>query len=227
MKLALFDLDHTLLPVDSADNWLRYLAKMAGLDAAALDAHNARIGGYADAYRAGRFDVEDYLQFQMGMLTRFPRPQLELWRAHYLRDFIFPNIRLEALELVDRWRCDGYQTVLITGTTAFISRPIAAAFGLDHLLAVEPEQIDGRFTGRYTGTHTHMEGKVRAVDAFLRARDLTLDQCADSVFYSDSFNDLPLLSRVRRPIATNADPRLRAIATERGWPLVDLFEAVH
>jgi HAD superfamily hydrolase (TIGR01490 family) len=224
MKLALFDLDHTLLPVDSADNWLRYLVRVAGLDA---EAYDVRIRGYADAYGAGRFDVEDYLRFQMGMLTRFPRPQLEWWRAQYLRDFIFPNIRLEALELVDGWRRDGYTTVLITGTTAFISRPITAAFGLDHLLAVEPEQIDGRYTGRYTGTHTHMEGKVRAVDAFMGARGMTLDECADSVFYSDSFNDLPLLSRVRRPIATNADARLRAVAAERGWPIVDLFETVH
>jgi HAD superfamily hydrolase (TIGR01490 family) len=224
MKLALFDLDHTLLPVDSADNWLRFVVDKGGLDA---EAFGSRIRGFADAYHAGRFDVEAYLGFQMGMLTRFARPQLELWRAQYLSEFILPNIRIEALELIDTWRRDGYTTALITGTTAFISRPIAASFGLDHLIAVEPEQIDGRYTGRYAGTHTHMEGKVRAVDTFMNERGMTLDQCADSVFYSDSFNDLPLLSRVQRPIATNADARLRAIAVERGWPIVDLFETIH
>jgi HAD superfamily hydrolase (TIGR01490 family) len=224
MKLALFDLDHTLLPVDSADNWLRFVVDKGSLDAVA---YSARIRSFADAYHAGRFDVEAYLDFQMGMLTRFPRPRLELWRAQYLREFILPHVRLEALELVDAWRRDGYKTVLITGTTAFISRPITAAFGMDHLLAVEPEQIDGRYTGRYVGTHTHMEGKVRAVDAFMRSRGMTLEECADSVFYSDSINDLPLLSRVKHPVATNADKRLRAVAAERGWPILDLFETIH
>jgi HAD superfamily hydrolase (TIGR01490 family) len=223
MKLALFDLDHTLLPVDSSDNWLRFVVEQAGLDRA--DYH-ARIRYFADGYARGTFDVDAYLELHFGLLTRFARPQLELWRARYLSEFIFPNIRIEALQLVDRYRRDGYLLVLITGTPAFITRPIAAAFSMDHLLAVEAEQIAGQFTGRRSGTHTHMHGKVVAVDEFLQARGLTLAACADSVFHSDSCNDLPLLSCVKRPVVTNPDARLRALALENGWPIIELFEPV-
>jgi HAD superfamily hydrolase (TIGR01490 family) len=225
MKLALFDLDKTLLPVESADNWLHFVIDRCGLDDAGRRAYRARIRHFADSYEAGAFDVDAYLELHFEILARFPRPRLELWRARYLAGFIFPNIRIEALQLVDRFRRDGYSTVLITGTSSFISRPIAAALGLDHLLAVEPEQIDGRYTGRRAGAHTHMEGKVVAVEEFLRARGLTLARCEDSVFHSDSINDLPLLSRVKRPVATNPDARLRALAREKRWPVLDLFDA--
>jgi phosphoserine phosphatase len=100
---------------------------------------------------------------------------------------------------------------------------MATAFGLEHLLAVEPEEADGQFTGRYVGTHTYQDGKVRAVEAFVARHGLTLAKCEDSVFYSDSINDLPLLERVKRPVVTNGDERMRAIAAQRGWPTLELF----
>jgi HAD superfamily hydrolase (TIGR01490 family) len=222
MKLALFDLDHTLLPIDSADAWSHFVVAAGGLDAAA---YGARIRRFADDYRAGNFDVEGYLAFQMELLARFPRAALERWRAQFVAARVAPHVRSEATELVARHRADGYTVALVTGTHAFVTRPIAALFGIEHLLAVEPEEVDGRFSGRYRGTHTYREGKVRAVEAFLAARGTSLDACEDSVFYSDSINDLPLLQRVRRPVATNADDWLRAIATARGWATLELFAA--
>jgi HAD superfamily hydrolase (TIGR01490 family) len=222
MKLALFDLDHTLLPIDSADAWSHFLVRAGGLDAAA---YGARIRAFAADYRAGRFDIEGYLAFQMELLARFPRAALDAWRAQFIAERVAPHVRPEATALVERHRTAGFEVALVTGTHAFVTRPIAQLFGIPHLLAVEPEEIDGRFTGRYVGTHTYQDGKVRAVQAFLAARGTTLERCADSVFYSDSINDLPLLERVRRPVATNADERLRAIARARGWPLLDLFAA--
>jgi HAD superfamily hydrolase (TIGR01490 family) len=222
MKLALFDLDHTLLPIDSADSWSYFLVHSAGLD---TESYGARIVEFAATYREGRFDVEGYLEFQMELLARFPRPQLEHWRKNFVRDHVLPHLRPEAMALIDAHRNDGYTTAMVTGTHAFVTRPIATAFGFEHLLAVEPEEIDGRFTGRYVGTHTYQDGKVRAVEAFLAQRGLALDDCEDTVFYSDSINDLPLLERVKRPIVTNADDRLRAIAAERGWPTLELFAA--
>jgi HAD superfamily hydrolase (TIGR01490 family) len=222
MKLALFDLDHTLLPIDSADGWSHYLVNAAGLDAAAF---GARIRDFAAGYKAGRFDVEAYLAFQMGLLARFERPQLERWRDAYLREQVKPHVLPAAQALVEQYRAGGWTVALVTGTHQFITRPIAGYFGIEHLLAVAPEEIDGRFTGRYTGTHTYYEGKVRAVTAFLAARGLTLEQCADSTFFSDSINDLPLLSAVRRPVVVHPDARLRAVAAERGWPERALFGA--
>jgi len=220
VKLALFDLDHTLLPIDSADTWSHHLVRAAGLDG---DAYGARIRHFSTSYRDGTFDVEDYLRFQFGLLAKFPRPQLELWRADFLRLHVLPQIRAEALMLIHSHRVDGYELALVTGTNAFVATPIAAALGLPHTLAAQPEENAGEFTGGYRGTHTYQEGKLRAVRAFLAARDLTLEQCEDSVFYSDSINDLPLLEKVRRPVVTNGDAQLCRVARERQWPMIDLF----
>jgi HAD superfamily hydrolase (TIGR01490 family) len=222
LKLALFDLDHTLLPIDSADTWSHFLVRVGGLDA---DDYGARIRHFAATYKAGNFDVEGYLAFQMQLLARFPRARLEAWRETFLREHVFDHIRPEAERLIDGHRRDGYVLGLVTGTHAFVTAPIAARLHIDHLLAVRPEHDPaGEFTGRYTGTHTYLEGKVRAVEQFLAARGLTLEQCEDSIFYSDSINDLPLLERVKHPVVTNGDARLRAVAAQRGWPTLDLFE---
>ncbi|HEU0200915.1 MAG TPA: HAD family hydrolase [Burkholderiaceae bacterium] len=220
MRLALFDLDHTLLPIDSADTWSHYLVRMGRLDSAY---HAARITEFATAYKAGTFDVEEYLAYQMDLLTQFTRPQLEAWRDQFMREHVAPHVRPAALALIDQHRAAGDTLILITGTNAFLTQPIAALFGLDHLLAVQFEESGGRFTGRYIGTHTYREGKVRAAEAFCAARGGTLAGCAATTFYSDSINDLPLLERVTRPVVTNGDPALRAIAQARGWETLDLF----
>lgn len=224
MKLALFDLDRTLLPIDSADDWSHFVVRAGGLDAAV---YGARIREFAATYAAGRFDADAYLRFQMELLTVLPRARLERLRADFVRAHVAPHVRREAVELVETHRRAGDELALVTGTNAFVTRPIAAAFGIEHLLAVEPEERDGRFTGRHVGTHTHAEGKVRKVEVFLAQRGTTFEDCESLAFYSDSIVDLPLLERVAaaggRAIVTNGDAGLRALAAARGWPTLELF----
>ncbi|MEG1834329.1 MAG: HAD-IB family hydrolase [Burkholderiaceae bacterium] len=228
MRLALFDLDHTLLPIDSADTWSHFLVARAGLDAAD---YGSRIREYARTYKAGCFDVEGYLAFQMGLLARFPRVQLEAWRAEFFSRYVEPALRPEAFDLVESHRAAGDTLALVTGTHAFVTRPIATRLGIEHLLAVRPaEDENGEFTGRYIGTHTYLEGKVRAVEQFLAERGASFAELESSVFYSDSINDLPLLERVAaaggRAVATHPDPKLAAVAAERGWDVLQLFDLV-
>jgi HAD superfamily hydrolase (TIGR01490 family) len=222
-RLALFDLDHTLLPIDSADGWSHHLVQAAGLDPVK---YGDEIRRFAADYQGGRFDVEAYLAFQMGLLARFPREQLEMWRAAFLRAKVFPAMRFEAQTLVEKHRGDGFTVAIVTGTHSFITRPIAALFGIDHLIAVQPEEADGQFTGRYVPPHTYQQGKVIATEAFLVQHGTTLQALEDSVFFSDSINDLPLLERVKRPVVTNGDAGLKSIAAERGWQTMELFDRV-
>jgi phosphoserine phosphatase len=175
MKLALFDLDRTLLPIDSADTWSHFLVQEGGRDAAG---YGARIRAFAASYEANRFDVDAYQDFQMELLACFPRAQLEHRRARFIREHVLPHLRPAAVELIDAQRRDGFVAVKVTGTNAFVA-----------------------------------------------ARGRSLDDCDDSVFYSDSSNDLPLLERVKRPVATNPDHRLRVVAAERGWPTLEVFAA--
>lgn len=225
LSLALFDLDHTLLPIDSADAWSHFVVRAGNLDP---QANTARIQRFADEYRAGAFDPEEYLAFQMGLLASFPRAELERLRARFVAGTIEPNLRPEAFELIDLHRQRGDELALITGTNAFVTAPVAALFGLAHLMAVRPEEAGGRFTGRYAGGHTYGHGKVAAVEAFLQARGVAPESLRDATFYSDSINDLPLLERVAaaggRAVVTNGDSALRRVAHERGWPTLELFE---
>jgi len=224
MRLALFDLDHTLLPIDSADAWSHFVVRAGGLDP---DHDVAQIRRFAQDYRSGTFDPEDYLAFQMGLLARFPRATLEAIRSRFMAEAIEPNLRAAAFELIEAHRRRHDELALVTGTNAFVTAPIAARFGLPNLLAVRPEQIDGRFTGRYVDGHTYGRGKVVAVERFLAARGVTIETLDACTFYSDSINDLPLLERIAacggQAIVTNGDRQLRALAHERGWPLLELF----
>lgn len=220
MHLALFDLDLTLLPIDSADTWSHYLVRRGGLDPAD---HGARVREFARSYEAGTFDVEAYARFQMELLASFPRASLDAWHAEFMDTHVRPHVRREALALVDRHRRMGHELALVTGTNAYVVRPIAEEFGIRHVLAIEPEVDDEEFTGRWVGTTTHQAGKVRKVEEWLDARGLGWDG-AHTVFYSDSIHDLPLLERVNEPVVTNGDARLNAIARQRGWQTLQLFD---
>jgi HAD superfamily hydrolase (TIGR01490 family) len=223
MHLALFDLDHTLLPIDSADTWSHHVVRRGGLDAAA---YGARIRRFTEDYRAGSFDIDAYVRFQMELLAAFPRSELDRWHAEFMQQHVAPALRDAARELVTRHRAQGHELALVTGTNAYVVTPIARAFGIEHVLAVEPEQVAGRFTGGTTGTHTYQQGKVRKVEQWLAARGRTLAGTT-TTFYSDSINDLPLLERVTHPVVTNGDAQLLAIARARGWPTLALFENMH
>ena len=220
MQLALFDLDHTLLPIDSADTWSHHVVRRGGLDA---DVYGARIRHFAQTYQAGTFDVEGYVRFQMELLARFPRASLDAWHAEFMEQHVRPYVRREARALVDRHRRAGDELALITGTNAYVVTPIAREFGIEHVLAVEPEAANDEFTGGWVGTHTYQAGKVRKVEEWMERRGVDWSSVR-TVFYSDSINDLPLLERVTEPVVTNGDARLAAIARERGWPMLQLFE---
>jgi HAD superfamily hydrolase (TIGR01490 family) len=159
----------------------------------------------------------------MELLATFPRETLDAWHAEFLDRHVTPNVRREARKLVERHRQAGDELALVTGTNAYVVSPIAREFGIDHVLAVEPEAADGEFTGGWVGTHTCQAGKVRKVEEWLAARGLDWSGVR-TVFYSDSINDLPLLERVTEPVVTNGDAHISAIARERGWPTLQLFE---
>jgi HAD superfamily hydrolase (TIGR01490 family) len=219
MKLALFDLDHTLLPIDSADRWSHYLVEVGGLDA---ESFGARIREFALQYREGRFDVPAYVHFQMNLMARFDCGQLEAWRGRFIDEHIAPHVLPPARALVAQHRADGAEVALVSGTHAWVTTPIARLLGIEVVIGYRPEERDGRFTGGHVGVPTYREGKVAAVELWLAQRSLRWDQ-VDSTFYSDSINDLPLLERVRVPVVTNGDPQLRRIAAERGWRTLELF----
>lgn len=220
MRLALFDLDHTLLPIDSADTWSYFVVEKGGLDA---EVYGGRIRGFARTYKAGTFDIEGYVRFQMELLALFPRATLDTWHHEFMDKHVRPHVRSEALMLVDSHRQRSDELAMVTGTNAYVVTPIAREFGITHVLAVQPETNGDRFTGGYVGTHTYQQGKVRKVGEWLVARGRSWDDTV-TICYGDSINDLPLLERVTEPVVTNGDARLLKIAHERGWKTLQLFE---
>jgi HAD superfamily hydrolase (TIGR01490 family) len=219
MKLVLFDLDNTLLAGDSDYEWGQFLIDSGVLD---RDFYESRNRGFYDQYKAGTLDIHEFLEFALAPLASYPRPVLEAWHREFMARRIEPMIREPARALVAGHRGD--LCAVVTATNSFVTAPIARAFGIEHLIATEPEQVDGRFTGRVSGIPCFREGKVARVDAWLAARGQSAQQFEQRWFYSDSANDLPLLERVSHPVAVDPDDRLRAHAHEHGWPVISLRE---
>ncbi|MGE5624702.1 MAG: HAD family hydrolase [Bacillota bacterium] len=216
MKLALFDLDHTLLDGDSDALWGRFLANEGVVDAEEYRREGAR---YMAEYRAGRLDIHEFLEFGLRPLKDHPRERLEAWRERFHAELVRPRIAAGARELLTRHRDEGHRLAIITATNRFITAPIADELGVSHLIATEPEEIDGRYTGRVLGPPCFREGKILRLQAWLETQDAPPEE---TWFYSDSHNDLPLLSRVDHPVAVNPDETLAAIAADRGWPTLAL-----
>ena len=224
MHLALFDLDHTLLPIDSDYEWSRFLVRIGVLDGEAPERENDRF--YRD-YQAGTLDIAEFLRVQLAPLAAHPRETLDGWHRRYMAEVVGPRILPQARELVERHRARGDLVALVTATNAFVTAPIARAFGIEHLVATGVEQgPDGAFTGRPEGTPSFREGKVARTGEWLATLGRSLADFERSWFYSDSRNDLPLLERVTDPVATNPDDVLHATAIDRGWPVLRLFEGV-
>lgn len=218
MNLALFDLDNTLLAGDSDFEWAQFLIDRGVLDRATYEARNQ---AFYDQYKAGTLDIREFLVFQLKPLSQHPRPVLDAWHGEYMRERILPMIRDSARALVDKHR--GEVRVIITATNSFVTAPIARAFGIEHLIATEPEVRDGVFTGGVSGTPCFREGKVERLEAWLAERGESLKNVEKSTFYSDSHNDLPLLDQVGHPVAVDPDAALRAHAGARGWPVISLY----
>lgn len=219
--LALFDLDYTLLPIDSDYEWARFLIRLGVVDGAEYERRNDL---FFEQYHAGTLDIHEFLAFQLAPLAAHPRSQLDTWHRQFMDEVIAPAIRPSARALVDRHRSSGDLCAIVTATNEFVTAPIARAFGVEHLIATGIELLDDRYTGRPRGTPSFREGKVRRTDEWLASMGRSWAGFARSYFYSDSVNDMPLLERVTDPVATNPDPRLTALAGERGWPVIRLFE---
>jgi HAD superfamily hydrolase (TIGR01490 family) len=215
--LALFDLDNTLLAGDSDFEWAQFLIEQGVLDREVYEARNQE---FYDQYKQGTLDIREFLDFQLKPLARHPRRVLDAWHSQFMQAKILPMIRTSARELVARHRAD--LCAVVTATNSFVTAPIAREFGLEHLIATEPAQVNGEFTGGVDGTPCFRDGKVARVEAWLASRGERFDSFARSFFYSDSLNDLPLLARVTDPVAVDPDDTLRAHAVTRGWPVISL-----
>lgn len=219
-RVTLFDLDHTLLPIDSDYSWGEFTQQIGWTDPVAFKQRNDEF--YAH-YVAGTLDVHDYVRFAVEALRLRGQAAYEEAHARFMREWITPALKPEALQLVRGHQQQGDTVAIVTATNELVTRPIAAAFGVPELIAVELERDhSGWITGEIAGVPSMREGKVVRVAQWLDERGLDwLD--VETTFYSDSLNDLPLLERVEHPVATNPDPRLRTIALERGWRILDLF----
>jgi HAD superfamily hydrolase (TIGR01490 family) len=216
-RLVLFDLDNTLLAGDSDFEWAQFLIERGVVD---REVYEARNQSFYDQYRAGTLDIHEFLDFQLKPLSRHPRAQLAAWHREFMERKIRPLIRRQARALVERHHND--LCVVITATNSFVTAPIAREFGIAELIATEPEQRDGEFTGAVRGIPCFREGKVVRLEAWLAERGGSLAACSESWFYSDSLNDLPLLERVSHPVAVDPDETLRAHAQSSGWPIISL-----
>lgn len=216
MPLAIFDLDNTLLDGDSDYLWGRHLVERGVVDA---DAYESANQAFYDDYRAGRLDIDAFLRFALRPLAENHPEDLLRWREEFLVERIDPIILPAARALVEQHRAAGDRLMIITATNAFVTAPIAARFGIEQLIATEPERVAGRYTGAVSGVPAFREGKVQRLETWLAEHQTDL---AGSHFYSDSINDLPLLERVAHPVAVDPDPTLRAIARRRDWPLLSL-----
>ena len=218
-ELVLFDLDNTLLAGDSDYEWAQFLIEQGVLDRATYEAENDRF--YAQ-YKAGTLDIFEFLDFQLAPLARYPRAELDAWHAQFMRDKILPMIGDKARALVEEHLGRETLVAIVTATNSFVTGPIAREFGVPHLIATEPEQRDGHYTGGVAGTPCFREGKVARITEWLAGRGATLESFGASWFYSDSHNDLPLLDRVTRPVAVDPDAQLRDLAQRRGWDIISL-----
>lgn len=222
MRLALFDLDHTLIPLDSDHAWGEFTVRLGWRDPEAFRRAN---DGYYAAYKDGTLDIHDYVRFAIDAVRE--RGLAEGRRAHerFMAEVIRPAITDGARDLVRRHQEAGDTVIIVTATNGFVTRPIAQAFGVEHLIAIDLEtDARGEYTGAIAGVPSFREGKVERVEQWLADRGLRWSDLAHSTFYSDSMNDLPLLEKVHEPVATNPDQRLATLAQQRGWRILNLFE---
>ncbi|MEN6586613.1 MAG: HAD family hydrolase [Sulfuricella sp.] len=219
MHLALFDLDNTLLAGDSDFEWAQFLIEQGVLD---QEVYEARNQAFYDQYKAGTLDIHEFLDFQLKPLARHTRSQLDAWHREFMQRKILPIVTTKGRELVKRHLQEADLVAIVTATNSFVTRPIAQEFGVEHLIATEPEQVNGEFTGKVSGTPSFREGKITRLDAWLASRGVQWSDVTESHFYSDSLNDLPLLQRVSHPVAVDPDPTLKAHAERHGWPILSL-----
>lgn len=216
LSLAIFDLDNTLLAGDSDHSWGEFMVESKIMDVTSYQTMNDKF--YED-YKAGCLDIHAYIAFAMSPLTKMDAAELDKLQAVFLEQKIKPLMLPKALALIEKHRQAGDTLMIITATNRFVTAPIAKMLGIDILLATDPESIDGRFTGKISGTPCFQEGKVTRLQQWLEGSD---ENMQGSYFYSDSFNDIPLLEQVSYPYAVDPDATLKQEAEQRGWPIISL-----
>ncbi len=216
MVLAIFDLDNTLLGGDSDHAWGEYLIAKGLVDPVWYKEQNDY---FFDQYKQGTLDIYAFQALALAPLIGQSQETLANWHAEYLRDHVVPLRLPKADSLIDKHRQQGDELLIITATNCFITGPIAELLGINHLLATDPEIVDGGYTGQISGIPCYQEGKVTRLQSWL---DETGQKLEGSYFYSDSRNDLPLLEIVDNPIAVDPDDYLRDVAERRGWPIISL-----
>lgn len=217
MRLALFDLDNTLLAGDSDFEWAQFLMDQGVLDREVYEARNQQ---FYDQYKAGTLDIHEFLDFQLKPLSRHSRAQLDAWHREYMATRIIPMVAPGTAELLRRHAGD--TCMIVTATNSFVTAPIARHLGVPHLIATEPEMRADEFTGGVAGTPSFREGKVARLEQWLGEQGKTWADVTESWFYSDSLNDLPLLERVQHPVAVDPDATLLQHARTNGWPVLSL-----
>jgi len=216
MRLAMFDLDHTLLNGDSDREWGRFLVAENYVDA---DLYHEANEHFYRQYHSGTLNLKEYLDFSLKPLSEHSIEHLQQIRKKFLQERIEPMRQKKADKLLQQHRNAGDYLLMVTATNQFIAEPIAESMSMDGLIATELEVVDGRYTGQILGTPSFMTGKVKRLQAWLKTNTLELK---GSCFYSDSINDLSLLEYVDEPIVVDADEKLLAIAKERGWSIFSL-----
>ena len=219
MHLALFDLDNTLLAGDSDYEWTQHLLSKGILDRETFEARNQE---FYEQYKAGRLNIVEFLDFQLQSLARNSRADLEAWHDEFMAERILPILGQQSRDLVKRHQDAGDLCAVVTATNSFVTGPICRELGINHLIATIAAQKNGQFTGKPRGTPSFREGKISRVDEWLEAMGLWWGNFERTWFYSDSHNDLPLLSRVSDPVAVDPDNTLRAHAERSGWTILNL-----
>jgi len=219
LNLALFDLDNTLLAGDSDYNWSLFLINEGFLDAKMHHDRNEQF--YLD-YKNGCLNIVEFLKFQLKPLSEHPKALLDELHLKYMQKVIRPMMTFKAQALVDKHKAAGDLCVVITATNSFVTKPIATAYGIEHLIGTDPEMVNGEYTGGVSGVPSFKEGKVIRINQWLDQRGKKLVDFEVSYFYSDSHNDLPLMKLVTNPVAVDADTILTAFAKEHAWPLMSL-----
>jgi HAD superfamily hydrolase (TIGR01490 family) len=221
MKLALFDLDNTLIAGDSDFEWAQFLITKGVVDREIQEAKNI---AFYDQYKEGTLDINEFLAFQLAPLARHPRAELDAWHREFMDRHIRPLIGDPARQLVREHLANGDLCAVVTATNSFVTRPIVSELGIPHLIgtiaAVDVES--GAFSGKPRGTPSFRDGKIERVDSWLESLGLWWGSFAESFFYSDSHNDLPLMGRVTTPVAVDPDHKLLRHSSEMGWKIITL-----
>jgi HAD superfamily hydrolase (TIGR01490 family) len=219
LNLALFDLDNTLLAGDSDFQWGQFLIEEGLLQ---RETHETRNIEFYEDYKAGRLDIYAFLEFQLKPLSSHPRATLDALHKRYMERKVKPMMTDKAKALVQKHKAQGDLLMIITATNSYVTKPIAEAFGVEHLIGTVPEEINGEFTGKVSGLPSFQQGKVTRLNQWLEARGQSLNDFDTTWFYSDSHNDLPLMKLVKEPVAVDPDDILKSYANEQGWPIISL-----